>query len=262
MNENKRYTTQLQAGLGLVDETKALLELWAPGMTSSQLLQVALKSGRFPTVAARRLRNIIAECFAPRYLINNGEPAQRLKQLLPSLGPNEFQQLLLLFTCRANSILADFIRQVYWERYAAGYSDISNDDARRFVESAIDHERTSKRWSESTVRRVAGYLTGCCADYGMLEHGRNFSRKIIPFRITTKVAAYLSHELHFARVGDNAMLAHQDWELFGLNRFDVLDEIKRLSLKGLLIVQAAGDAATISWKHQTMEMLCDVITEI
>lgn len=231
-------------------------------MTSSQLLQVALKSGRFPTVAARRLRNIIAECFAPRYLINNGEPAQRLKQLMPSLGLNEFQQLLLLFTCRANLILADFIRQVYWERYTAGYSDILNDDARRFVESAIDHGRTSKRWSESTVRRVAGYLTGCCADYGMLEHGRSSSRKIIPFRLAPKVAAYLSHDLHFAGLGDNAMLAHEDWALFGLNRFDALDEIKRLSLKGLLIVQAASDVATISWKHQTMETLCDVITEI
>ena len=31
------YTTQLQAGLGLVNETKALLELWSPGTSPSQL---------------------------------------------------------------------------------------------------------------------------------------------------------------------------------------------------------------------------------
>ena len=30
----KPYTTQLQAGLGLVNETKTLLYLWVPGMTS------------------------------------------------------------------------------------------------------------------------------------------------------------------------------------------------------------------------------------
>lgn len=31
------YTTQLQAGLGLIDETKTLLDLWEPGMTAVQL---------------------------------------------------------------------------------------------------------------------------------------------------------------------------------------------------------------------------------
>ena len=42
---------------------------------------------------------------------------------------------------------------------------------------------------------------------------------------------------------------------------DVLEEIKRLSLKGLLIVQAAGDVIRISWKQQDMEALCDVLTQ-
>jgi len=62
--DNKPYTTQLQAGLGPVNETKTLLELWSPGMSANQLHQVALESGRFPTVTARRLRNIVVECFA------------------------------------------------------------------------------------------------------------------------------------------------------------------------------------------------------
>ena len=59
MAENKPYTTQLQAGLGLVNETKTLLDLWSPGMSAVQLYQIALESGRFPTVTARRLRNIV-----------------------------------------------------------------------------------------------------------------------------------------------------------------------------------------------------------
>jgi hypothetical protein len=46
--DNKPYTTQLQAGLGLVNETKTLLDLWSPGMSANQLHQVALESGRFP----------------------------------------------------------------------------------------------------------------------------------------------------------------------------------------------------------------------
>mgnify|MGYP000386214184 FL=1 len=36
------YTTQLGAGLGLVNETRELLELWSPGTTAAQLHDVAL----------------------------------------------------------------------------------------------------------------------------------------------------------------------------------------------------------------------------
>ena len=259
MPNNKPYTTKLQAGLGLVNETKALLDLWSPGMSANQLHQVALESGRFPTVTARRLRNIVVECFAPRYLAAGGAPATHLKRLSSTTSTVDLTQLMLVFTSRANPILGDFVRQVYWVRYAGGYTQITNDDARAFVERGIDDGKTAKRWSETTVRRVSAYLTGCCADYGMLERGLRSSRHILSFRISPVAAAYLAYELHFASVGDNALLTHEDWQLFGLAREDVLEEIKRLSLKGLLIVQAAGNVIRISWKLEHMEALCNVL---
>ena len=261
MADNAPYTTQLQAGLGLVNETKALLDLWSPGMSSNQLHQVALESGRFPTVTARRLRNIVVECFAPRYLVAGGTPAKHLKRLAPTISTADLTQLLLVFTSRANPILGDFVRHVYWGRYAGGYTQITNDDARVFVERGIDDGKTVKRWSETTVRRVSAYLTGCCADYGMLKRGQRSSRSILQFRISSTVAAYLAYEFHFAGVGDNALLTNEDWQLFGLAREDVIEEMKRLSLKGLLIFQAAGDVIRISWKQQNMEALCDVLTQ-
>lgn len=261
MTDNAPYTTQLGAGLGLVNETKTLIDLWSPGMSANQLYQLALASGRFPTVTARRLRNIVVECFAPRYLVSHATPAAALKRLAATMSTAELMQLMLVFTCRANPILADFVRQIYWTRYAGGYTQVTNDDARAFVERGIDDGKTTKRWSESTVNRVSAYLTGCCTDYGMLERGQRSSRNILQFRIATPVAAYLAYELHFSGVGDNALLTHEDWQLFGLAREDVLEEIKRLSLKGLLIVQAAGDVIRISWKQQDMEALYDVLTQ-
>jgi hypothetical protein len=56
VTENSRYTSKLGAGLGLIDETRSLLELWEPGMAAPQLLRAALESGRFTTITARRLR--------------------------------------------------------------------------------------------------------------------------------------------------------------------------------------------------------------
>ncbi len=169
MAESSLYTTQLGAGLGLVSETKTLLDLWSPGLSSGELHQIALTSGRFPTVTARRLRNIVVECFAPRYLTAAGSPAEHLKRLSGVLSTADLSQIMLIFTCRASPILGDFIREVYWSRYTGGYAQLTNDDARSFVERAIADGKTLKRWADRTVRNVAGYLTGCCADYGLLE---------------------------------------------------------------------------------------------
>ena len=197
----------------------------------------------------------------PRYLVAENGPAIHLKRLGPVLSNAELTQLMLLFTCRANSILRDFVREVYWTRYAGGYTMITNDEALRFVERAIDDRKIIKRWSGKMVRNVAGYLTGCCADYELLERGQKTVRKIVPFRISPQVAAYLAYDLHFSGVGDNTLLMHEDWQLFGLAREDVLGEIKQLWLNGLLIIQAAGDVIRISWKQQDMEALCDVLTQ-
>jgi len=230
-------------------------------MSAAELYQLALNSGHFPSVTARRLRNIVVECFAPRYLVNSGGPAKNLQQLSTVLSSADLAQLMFLFTCRANPILDDFVREVYWARYASGYTHISNEDARAFVVRSINDGKTIKRWSENTIRRVSGYLTGCCADYGFLDKGARNSRRILPIRMTITSSVYLAHELHFRGLGDNALLKHEDWKLFGLARPDVLQELKRLSRAGFLIVQAAGDVVHLSWKHNNMEAVCNALTE-
>ena len=98
----------------MIDTTRTLLELWQPGMDVPSLDRVALASGQFPNVSARRLHNIVSECFAPRYLNRERVPAALLKPLREALSGQAFAQLLFLYTCRANLLLADFVREVYW----------------------------------------------------------------------------------------------------------------------------------------------------
>jgi hypothetical protein len=256
-----RYTTQLQAGLGMIDETRSLLQLWAEGVEPSALSQSALESGRFPNMSARRVRNLVIECFSPRYLSSDAKPAALLKKLMGAVSTREFEQLLFVYTCRANPILADFVREVYWRQYSAGREAISNDEAREFVIQANHDGKIAKQWSPTTIRRVASYLTGCCADFGLLEGGARSVRRILPFRAERRVMIVLAYDLHFAGLGDNRVLADADWSLFGLGRDDVLAELKRLSLKGLFIIQTAGRVTRIGWQCKTEEELADVIAQ-
>ena len=255
------YTASLNAGLGLIDETLALLELWHEGMDTPALTRVAVQSGRFPSMSARRIENMVSDGFAIRYLVNGAVPARLVKALTDRLTRRELEQVMFLYTCRANSILADFIRQVYWPAYGAGRSTLDNEEARTFVIRANQAGKTTVPWSESTTKRVAGYLTGCCADFGLLERGQRKERRILPFRIEPRVAALLAYDLHFAGLGDNSLLSDQDWALFGLDTVDALSELRRLSLRGLMIVQTAGTVTRIGWQYKTIDEVTDAITQ-
>jgi hypothetical protein len=256
------YTTQLQAGLGMISETRSLLDLWEEEMSGPSLYLKALESGLFPNISARRLRNLVAECFGPRFLVNNARPAILLKTMYSLFSPREFEQILFVFACRANRILADFVREVYWDFYTSGHSTLSNDDARKFVNQANHDGKTSMSWSQSTIRRVAAYLTGCCADFGLLERGRRSIRKIIPCRMESRIATTLAYELHFSGYGDNRVISDQVWMLFGMDRNDVLNELKQLAMKGLFIVQSAGETSRIGWQCQNLKELANVLAQV
>lgn len=131
-----------------------------------------------------------------------------------------------------------------------------------FVERGIDDGKTVKRWSETTVRRVSGLPDG------LLRHLQNARTWVavepthptiphFPFcgrlpRVRTALRGRRRQRPTYAlRTGSSS----------GLAREDVLEEIKRISLKGLLIVQVGGDVIRISWKQKDMEVLCDVLAQ-
>jgi hypothetical protein len=91
-----------------------------------------------------------------------------------------------------------------------------------FVIQAIREGKTQRHWSENTMKNVASYLTGCCADYSLLERGQKSTRKILPFLLESTVAVYLAYDLHSAGLGDNTVISHPDWGLFGLESTAVM----------------------------------------
>jgi hypothetical protein len=255
------YNSRLSAGLGLINETFQLLQLWETGLSAQELFRLALESGAFPALSARRLRNVIVDAFAPRYLVDGGQPARVLKILLVGVPPTDLRQMFFLYTCRAAPILADFVRDIYWSTYAAGSQSIAKDEARKFILQAVGRGLTGSRWSETTVTRVSRYLLGISADYGLLGPIRSSSRPIVPFRISPLTTCLLACDLHFKGLTDNAVVEHDDWRLFGLDQTDVLQELKQLTLRGRIIVQSAAGLTRISWKHGTIEEVAHVLSE-
>lgn len=252
------YTTQLSTGLALTDEMKQILDIWQPGMNNQDVIEACLATGVFSNITATRLRNMVSGCFTPRFLYQD-ENAVRGKLVSEKLSRAETNLIFFIYTARANFILRDFLVEVYWQKYASGYESLHLEDAKSFVEQGLSDGKMKKPWSDTTIKRNSSYLVSCLVDYGFMEPQGRSERRITPPRLADNVAIYLAYELHFSGLGDNAVINHPDWQLFGLSPEDVREELKALAVNRHWIIQAAGDVVQISWAYKNMEEVIDVI---
>jgi hypothetical protein len=204
---SKKYTTALSKGQGMFEETFALFSVWEPGISSQKLASKAIEEGVLSKATAKRVRDIVVEQFTPRYLVNGAQAAKQVKTLLgQGVSITKLKQILLIHTARANAVLYDYICETYWSKYQAGRETISKDDALQFLESAVNIGRLVERWSDKMMNRVASYLGGCLADFGLVEEGRKSTRRILQYKIDRLTSLYLVHDAHFSGYNDNGII--------------------------------------------------------
>ncbi|MGV0033534.1 MAG: hypothetical protein ACNYPE_00755 [Candidatus Azotimanducaceae bacterium WSBS_2022_MAG_OTU7] len=129
------YTTQLQAGLGLVDETKLLLSLYQKDLSVNQLYEKSLNSGLFPMVSARRLRNIVLECFAPRYIKTN---ASSILALYDTMKGRIVEATHSQYAIHAQDWI--FERPIFKSTDFVGHAGVSEATAKRLLNELAAHD--------------------------------------------------------------------------------------------------------------------------
>jgi len=255
------YTTNLSKAQGMVPETLELLDIWEPGLSVVDLKARVRAMGALGKATQLRVDDMVGRGFAQRYLIDEAKPAQWLQQLLRNGGSRSvLRQLTLIYTARANLILHDFIREVFWRKYASRAGEVTKQDAQDFIEKAVVRGALEKRWSDSMVERVSRYLLGTLVDFDLIAANQFGHRQIRPLVILPETATFLAHELHFSGVADEELIRHRDWALFGLSSADVVACLEQAATRGHLFVQHSGALLRIEWKHPTMAEMLDALT--
>lgn len=260
MTNAPHYTTNLSKAQGMVPETLELLELWEPGMSVGALKARVRSMGALGKATQVRVDDVVGRSFAQRYLVQEGKPAQWLRHLLLHRAPRGLlRQLILIYTARANLILHDFIREVFWLKYSSRAGEVTKQDARDFIEKAVSRGALEKRWSDSTVERVTRYLLGTLVDFELIVANQFGQRQIRPIFVLPETVVFLAYELHFSGAEDDAIVRHRDWGLFGLMLADVIALLEKAATQGHLFVQHSGALLRVEWKYQTMEEMLDAL---
>ena len=248
MTRDTQYNYKLGKGCGLIEETLTLLSVYQKGMTKDELAEYVHQYNTLSKSTAKRSQDIVKIVFYSRFMRRNPNVVYWLKTIREKgMMLSQFNQLLMLYCARDNAVFYDYLLQELNILKEEKKTLVPKDNSGNFIKKIA--KTGDVKWGENIQNRLASYLKTLLVEF-------NFTDKkgiILPFEIAKFTVLYLMHELHFAGLSDVAIWNHEDWHLFGLDKYGVLEKIMELNLKGGYIAQSTGDLMTISWNYQTME---------
>ena len=246
----RTYNSNLLKGTGLIQETLTLLESYEENESLSDFHQRIFESGLLSKSTEGRIKDIVKNVFAIRYLRYDLPIPIYLKEMRANYASMDvIIQLFYIYTCRANPILRDFVEQVYFPLTSKSFSALKASDPKDFIKDALLDERILVSWSDSTISKVSEHIIATLIDFRLIERNKTF----LPYRLIELSANYLIHELHFRGFSDYDIWHHEDWKLFGLREEEVIKEIEKISFSGAFIFQFSGELLRISWQYNNME---------
>lgn len=251
MLRRPHYSTALTQAQGIVGFCQTLFELWEEGVSPNAFFEQVRQANLLNTDSERRLRNIVLEGFASRFLREPFlEAAPTLKLLLTQSQNSAFKtQLILLYALRQHGIFFDFLVEEYWPSVRAGARSFRSSDVARLIDRGLVTGKLSVNWSDSVRKRVSSYVLGITSDFGLLGNKPAGNRPILHWSLEEKLALYLAYDLHFLGLSDDEVARSDEWSAFGLRREDVTLYLNRLQDRGHLIVQDTGSLCRIEWKY-------------
>ena len=249
-DKKRAYNSNLLKGTGLIQETLTLVECYEGDESVLDFHKRILESGLLSKSTENRVKDIVRNVFAGRYLGYDLPIPIYLKEMRDNYTSMDvITQLFYIYTCRANPVLADFISEIYFPLSRKSYSALKASDPKDFIRQALTDGRIPVSWSDSTVNKVSEHIIATLIDFRLIEKNKN----ILPYRLIELSANYLLHELHFRGFSDYDIWHHEDWKLFGLSEGEVIREIEKISFSGSFIFQFSGELLRISWQYKNMK---------
>lgn len=248
MTRNMQYNIVLGKGCGLIEETLSLLSVCDEHTTKESLSRYVHDHNFLAKCSDLRSMDIVKLVFYPRFMKHNPRVVCWLRTIRErGLLLSQFKQLLMIYCARENAIMYDFILSHLNQLRQNNVQRLDRTVIDAFVGNIVDQGLA--HWGESIRKRQGTYIKSVLVDFDMLTTRGD----ILPYEISNFTVLYLMHELHFAGLSDMAIWNHEDWQLFGLDRYAVQQRILEQNIKGGYIAQCSGELLTISWNHQTME---------
>ena len=162
-------------------------------------------------------------------------------------------QIMYLLSARFDPMIRDFVLTTYWPRVKKGEFFFPSSTAFDFLVAAAQEGRPGAIGSECSLKKNSSGINGICLGYGLWRRQNKNGYLATPIIVHSNVIPLLACELHDRGLSDEAVIRHLDWALLGMNREDVLAELRSSRFTNVFLCQSNSNLVSISWKMTMME---------
>lgn len=243
------YTSRIIKASALIADTRLLLAEWDLTRPVAENLNHLRRQNVFGKASRSRIEDILT-IFRQRYF-DDPDVGGALVTLAQGGAPYGWLDLLLyFFTAQNDRVLRDMVVDLLYTRQQAGFSDLPVEVVERQVREWVAGGKTTSRWGDATLARVAQGVMATLRDFGVLLGKIN--KRITPVYLPAPAFALIANWLHRREGSGDRTLHCDDWKLF----FLPVAGVERLFIEAhqehLLTYHAAGSVVRIDFPATTL----------
>jgi Putative inner membrane protein (DUF1819) len=248
------YTTRLQKGGALLEETRALVRVWSD-TPAEELREKIVETNLLNKQTRARMADVYRRTFLPRFIQGPIPNAWKLVRPLEDANAplSIVRPVYYWISAKAERMLSDFCREYILPRAAIVRAGIGTEEVVSWLRSK------GCTWSPTVAKKVARGLLAALRDFGILE-GRG-KKRLASFSLPVAAFAYLALCLRATGAVSHLLVRHPDWELFLLRPADVEHFFLLAHQDRLLEYHAAGTTVSISFPTESLNEYAHVVAQ-
>jgi hypothetical protein len=160
---------------------------------------------------------------------------------------------------QADRLLHDTVTEILLPLQARGITQIDVLEIQRPLKKWMIAGKTSGKWSEPTIIRIAQGLLSALRDFGVLRGA--VKKRIAPAYLTVAAFAYIAFYFKQHQPSGTKLIELPDWQLFFLQREGVERFLFEAHQHHLLEYNAAGSVTRLTFPANTLEEYAHVIAQ-
>lgn len=256
--ETASYTSKIIKAGALLADTKLLLAHWQLADSVRRNSERIRRENLFGKASRSRVEDVLV-IFRQRFLAEECVTKALVTLVLGRFPAAALDRILYFHAARADRLLHDTVTEILVPLQARGLTDIDVATLQRPLKKWVDEGKTSGKWSEPTIVRIAQGLLSALRDFGVLQGA--VKKRIAPAYLPVNAFAYLAFYFKQHQPSGAKLVELPEWRLFFLHRDGVERFLFEAHQHNLLEYHAAGSVTRLTFPTKTLEEYAHVLAQ-
>ena len=252
------YSSKIIKAGALLADTKTLLAHWDTSVPAQVNLDRLRRENVFGKVSRSRSQGRPFD-FPPAVSWQESVTKALVVLVRKHLPAASLDRILYFHAAQADQLLHDIVIEILLPLQARGITHIDVREIQRPLKKWVDAGKTSGKWSDPTIIRIAQGLLSTLRDFSVLQGA--VKKRIAPAYLPVSAFAYLAFYFKQHQPSGAKLLELPDWKLFFLPREGVERFLFEAHQHNLLEYHAAGSVTRLTFPANTLEEYAHVIAQ-